>query len=103
MDNARFGLTLDHVAALRHTNPCSFGGDDLGADPMPMFHDVSQVLGDCSGFYLQQARRLLKFGVDIDGLAVSRLAFRRVTDGVSRNSPEAGASMFCQRRECLGR
>jgi hypothetical protein len=28
------------------------GGDDLGANPMPIVHDVSQVLGDYSGFYL---------------------------------------------------
>jgi predicted metalloenzyme YecM len=46
---------------------------------MPMIHDVSQVLGDCSGFYLQQARRLLDMGIDVDGLAVSHLAFRTET------------------------
>ena len=79
MDNARLGSTLDYVAALRHINPCSFGGDDLGAHPMLIVHDVSQVLGDCSGFYLQQTRRLLNIGIDIDGLAVSHLAFRTET------------------------
>jgi predicted metalloenzyme YecM len=46
---------------------------------MPIIHDISQVLGDCSGFYLQQARRLLNIGIDIDGLAVSHLAFRTET------------------------
>jgi predicted metalloenzyme YecM len=56
-----------------------FGGDDLEADLMPIIHDVSQVLGDCSCFYLQQTRRLLNIGIDIDGLAVSHLAFRTET------------------------
>lgn len=79
MENARLGSTLDHVAAVCHINCCSFGGGDLGAHPMQSVHDVSQVLGDCSGFYLQQTRRLLKIGIDIDGLAVSHLAFRTET------------------------
>jgi len=57
----------------------AFGGDDLGADPMPIAQDISQVLGDCSGFYLQQTRRLLNIGIDIDGLAISHLAFRAET------------------------
>ena len=46
---------------------------------MPIIHDISQVLGDCSGFYLQQTRRLLNIGIDIDGLAISHLAFRTET------------------------
>jgi hypothetical protein len=75
MDNARLGSALDYVAALRLINPRSFGGDDLGAHPMRIVHDVSQVLGDRSGFYLQQTRRVLNIGIDVDGLAVSHLAF----------------------------
>jgi hypothetical protein len=46
---------------------------------MPIIHDVSQVLGECPGFYLQQARRLLNIGIDIEGLAISHLAFRTET------------------------
>jgi hypothetical protein len=46
---------------------------------MPMTRDVSPVLGDCSGFYLQQTRQLLTIGMDIGGLAVGHLAFRTET------------------------
>ena len=42
-------------------------------------HNIYQVLGDCSGFYGQQACRLLDIGIDVSDLAVSHLAFRTET------------------------
>src|SRR5262245_40451262 len=38
-----------------------------------------QILGDYAEFYAQQAQRLLQFGIDINGLKVSHLAFRTET------------------------
>jgi hypothetical protein len=46
---------------------------------MPIISNVSQVPGDDSGFCLQQSRRLLNIGIDIDGLTISHLAFRTET------------------------
>lgn len=38
-----------------------------------------EILGDYAGFYALQADRLLKLGIDIDGLEVGHLAFRTET------------------------
>jgi predicted metalloenzyme YecM len=38
-----------------------------------------EILGDYTQFYAMQAERLQKFGIDIDGLEVSHLAFRTET------------------------
>jgi len=46
---------------------------------MPTIQAISEVLGDCAGFYRQQAGRLREMGIEVAGRAVSHLAFRTET------------------------